>query len=495
MLYTGQQTYRGNEFFAAFPKNGNFVPLQTPKLHITNSEDTSVLVSITTLLNHQYSIVVLPHSSKSININSELILDSTTDTNKGIHIKAENDRLISLYATNYVITAAGGYTVLPLHTYNIPEYVYYAFSAKTSSMGSGVNSFVALVSGSNDTLVTITPSQTVTIPAELTMNGSIVIAAGATHTVSLNILQTLLLSNEEDLTGTRIASNKPLSVISGHECGIVPPLEQYCDQMIQQIPPSITWGNQYMSMPFATRQSGALFKILTERPNNKINVTCNNITSNQHSTTSFNLTNTGDYMTYTISQDEWCSFDSSYPTIITQYAYSGLQEQLGDPLSMVLTPIEQYTDLKLHDIITPMSLFVDSYSTHKEHIIGIFVLGDEMPENITFDGTTVLDDDDWRAVYNGDDILGYGLAVEGITEMPHNISGSLLTTDSLFVSVIFYGFTAEFNGFGFPVNGGLEPISSEYNIFIYFAHAHAHTCTCTCTCTICHSVLQLYVHV
>ena len=431
-------------------------------------------------------MTVQPHTSKSVVIQDDLILESNTDINKGIRIKAETGKLVSVYATNYVITQAGGYTVLPLHYYDIPEYVYYAFSTKTSDSANGFNSIVVLLSGNDNTSVTISPTQDVTIPAEITKNGSIIVSAGSTYTVSLDAMSTLLLSNTGDLTGTKVMSNKPLSVISGHECGIVPPFEDYCDHMLEQIPPSVTWGKQYMSMPFAKRQSGALFKILTERPNNQINITCNDVTSNQRNITSLNLTTAGEFVSHIISNDEWCSFVSRYPTIITQYAFGGLQENIGDPLSMVLTPIEQYSDLKLRDIITPESLFADSYSSHKEHVIGIFVLGDEIPENITLDSTVDLDEHNWRAIYNGDDVLGYGLAVEGINESSHFISGSSLSSP-LFVSVIFYGFTAEFNGFGFPANGGLEPISSEYIFSELLLHVVAMACgsvKITCTCTI-----------
>ena len=52
-------------------------------------------------------------------------------------------------------------------------------------------------------------------------NPTIIINDGNTYTITLHLMQTLLIGALDDLTGTRIISNEPLTVISRHECGIV----------------------------------------------------------------------------------------------------------------------------------------------------------------------------------------------------------------------------------------------------------------------------------
>ena len=50
------------------------------------------------------------------------------------------------------------------------------------------------------------------------------------HQIILNKMQTLLIGKAQvDLTGSKIVCNKPLTVVSGHECGNVPSNQTYCD--------------------------------------------------------------------------------------------------------------------------------------------------------------------------------------------------------------------------------------------------------------------------
>ena len=444
----------------AFPKNGNFLSLQIPKLHLTTNEQSPVKVNITSPLGNKYFVTVPPHGTTTVEISHQLLVSSNTQLNKGIHIKTEGGKKVSVYATNYIISSAGGFAVLPLHTYdNIPEYIYYAFSTKTSTTSAkqGINSIVLLVSGFDDTVVSITPTQTISLPAEITNNGTVLVQPGKTYTLSLKEAQSLLLSNSQDMSGTKIVSNKPLSVISGHECGIIPPKEDSCDHMVQQIPPSVTWGKVYMSMPFAKRDSGSLYKIIPAHSNTNLTITCSNTTSNEH-TTSHTVLAAGEVYSHSASSSDWCSFVGNKSILVTQYALGGKDEVLGDPLSMALTPVEQYTDLRLGDILVPTTPFVESSYKIKENIIGIFVR-DIVPTDITLDDDVRLNGSNWQAIYSGDTVLGYGLSIKEISESSHFLSGSL--SESAFVSVVFYGFTEEFNGFGYPVNGAMDAISSK----------------------------------
>ena len=64
------------------------------------------------------------------------------------------------------------------------------------------------------------------------------------YTVTLHALQTLLIKVVYlDLSGTKIVSNYPLTVIGGHQCATVPVLYFYCDPIATQVPPTINWGN------------------------------------------------------------------------------------------------------------------------------------------------------------------------------------------------------------------------------------------------------------
>ena len=59
--------------------------------------------------------------------------------------------------------------------------------------------------------------------------------------------------HHNDLTGTSIVSNKPLTVISGHECGNVPDNVQYCEHLTEQIPATVNCGQQFLLTSYGGR--------------------------------------------------------------------------------------------------------------------------------------------------------------------------------------------------------------------------------------------------
>ena len=73
----------------------------------------------------------------------------------------------------------------------------------------------------DNSTVSITPTQDVSLPENPQRSDSIYvqISAGESHTVTLHELQSLLIKAPNvDLSGTKIVSNYPLTVVGGHEC-------------------------------------------------------------------------------------------------------------------------------------------------------------------------------------------------------------------------------------------------------------------------------------
>ncbi len=50
------------------------------------------------------------------------------------------------------------------------------------------------------------------------------------------------IESDNDLTRTRITSSKPLSAFSGSDCAEIPQGIRYCDHLVEQVPPTVTWG-------------------------------------------------------------------------------------------------------------------------------------------------------------------------------------------------------------------------------------------------------------
>ena len=79
------------------------------------------------------------------------------------------------------------------------------------------------------------------------------------RTVTIQRFQTFYLQiRGQDISGTHIIANKPISVFSGHECTNVPLNSKPCDILIEQVSPVDTWGTEVVMVPLVTRSADTI---------------------------------------------------------------------------------------------------------------------------------------------------------------------------------------------------------------------------------------------
>ena len=144
---------------------------------------------------------------------------------KGIHIYATGDDPDPLYVlgesffpyVNHGVFSV--YPCLPLGV-DIEQYEYHVIF---SNVNIGLYSEFLLVGCEDDTIITISPTQSVSIPENAQMaSTALTIDPDMDHEITLGAMQTLHGLSFDDLTGTKIISNRPLTVLSGNECANVP---------------------------------------------------------------------------------------------------------------------------------------------------------------------------------------------------------------------------------------------------------------------------------
>ena len=344
---------------------------------------------------------------------------------KGIHVYTTDDDLISVIAENFITPFNHGvflaYPCITIETDT--DYEYYVISTGATDFA---RSQFLLVGCEDNTTITVTPTQSVSLPQDPQMatSASITVEPETTsQEFTLNQMQTLLVTSANDLTRTKIVSNKPLTVISGHECANVPFSESGCEPLAFHVPPSTTWGTRFLLAPFAGRTGVQSFKMISAETTTII-YTCGSISRGAPNITNLQL-----------NTDEYCYLESSKPLLVVQLSPSGSTDMQGDPAITMISPIDQYVN-EIAFLSLPTSSFPSNY-------ISVTVPAEHYnPNKSLLDGVAI--DCDWKEIQNTtNDIVGYGCskAVSSgrNTPMQHNVSH--IDADQR-ISVLVYGFSA-----------------------------------------------------
>ena len=94
----------------------------------------------------------------------------------------------------------------------------------------------------------------------------------STQIVFVDCKHLCLYTSPLDLNGTSIISNKPLTVISGHERTNIPNV-CCCEHLTMQIPPTATWNKRFLLIPYSGR-TRQYYKIIAANGETVIKYTC-----------------------------------------------------------------------------------------------------------------------------------------------------------------------------------------------------------------------------
>ena len=232
--------------------------------------------------------------------------------------------------------SAGGDTFLALPTVKecCAEYVYYGISVSSGRC----ESVVLIVGTEDDTVMNLTVTRSVNLEVDDTV---IALHRGIEYSFIVNRLQTVYIGSSRDLTGTRIVTNKPVSVFSGHECGYVPSSSYgNCEHLIEQIPPTTYWGKTYYIAPLHGR-SGYTIRVLAAYNSTEVFADCNNIKN-------FYTINAGE--TFIATHHNCCAIHSNKKILVAQYSHGYSYDRgtgyrtTGDPMMMLVPATVHYSN-------------------------------------------------------------------------------------------------------------------------------------------------------
>ena len=372
-------------------------------------------------------------------ISTTYVTQSNTEHDKGIHLSSTGP--ISVIVVNQKSGSIGEYPVYPKQIFPTSQYVYYSASPY-SARDSSAKSEILLVGTDDNTMVILSPTVNVLVPADiqnLSNSAQKTLYARDSSVITLNRLQTLLIASGGlvDLTGTLIMSDKPITVISGHECANVPPNKVYCEHVEQQIPPTLTWGKKHLVRSFSGRNDDTYLLIVSSENNTSIRHNC------EGSLLTFDLVLSGSHKVFSVRTDNSCYLESNKPILITQMmSGAGIKGSSGDPAVSVLPPIEQYTnEVVFYSCILNQNEFMNnSYINIVLQIKDIIVM-DGLPLNIK-----------WETISNFDgEIAGYSASLS-VSDDVHYIHSK----NGVPFHILVYGYEENnFVGCSFSASAGL----------------------------------------
>ena len=440
-----------------------------PILYVTTDEDGPVQFTVSYTKNNPSLSGMSTHTARKKNLTRiELPFQLTASftgvfPNKGqVNVKAEEGKNIIVYALNEGGASTDVYLGLPYFETKTKTYDYYGVSVPRSSLEpKATNGYMAIVIQEANTVITLTPT--------VAMEGLLFeprfqlrFQPGISYTSSpIAKGNTVLLGAREDLTGSKISSNKPITFITGHQCGFLPSNVTACDHLTEQLPPAETFGFRFVLVPLLLRKQDG-YRIVASRDGTTVNLNCVDRSGSSVQKDSFSL-DEGQFRQLFIHSDRFCTLEASLPIVVVQVSLGHSFDEVNpaDPFMVMIPPLGQYrNDYSL--------IFAESFSINSQDQPVVFkpYLSLSVPSECCNRGQIEFDDGTipWDIFVDIKCEDGEICACAAQYEVPtaqsrggHTVQHSI---SECTVGVIVYAYEKE-NSYGYPGGMNVDSIAGE----------------------------------
>ena len=382
------------------------------QLYITTKEPDPAPFTVQTLRGFSFTGVAMHNTTTVVSFDNSYEAQ-TGQGDYGIHISA-GDKTIVVYGWNYDPLTVDAFLALPCARLAVDQYEYYGISYRNY-----FDTQLLFVACEDNTIINFDST-----------------------TVTLNRMETFLNFTFSDNTGTRIVSNKPISVFPGASCTSVPVDMGGRDHLTEQFPPTAVWGTRFLSASFPGIPSGALYRILTSKPSTNVTVNCTTYSQPQ----TYSLATAGAWQEFSTSDDSFCVIESNNPLLVVEFIM-GRTWPLLDPSQIMVPPIAQYSNAYVFNARSEFSANYITMFVSPEHF---------QPEKIFVDDVS-QEGANWITIYCADGtVCGY-TASASLDIGDHRV---YYNDTSAKIGLVAYGNSqTDTNSYAYPV--GLRPTPSE----------------------------------
>ena len=393
-----------------------------------------------------------------------------------IQLQTQGGKEVTVVAVNEQQASTDAFLAFPKIETKSKSYEYYTLSVSRGPPDVDTRSFFGIARIEPETTCSISPIADLTtarfipIPGTsntITLSRRISSDTNFNLTLSNTVTSVAAVSQRNgDLSGTRVVCDKPVSFITGHQCGRLPSDKTACDHMVEQVPPTETWGFQFFLVALSTRTEDG-YRILASRAGTQCNITCTVLSLSQI----IILADPGNFKEF-ILQNGYCSVECNRPVLIFQYSLGHENDGVtrSDPFIVMIPPVGQYSND--YDLIFFESKSLDTrgVAVAFEAWINIAVPVEYDPSGLRFDG------DPLSGVSFRDVTCSNGEVCGRVAQYkPTSRTGAhtLAHTDpnAKFIATV-YGWERE-NTYGYIGGMNFDSIAGKYMVHVYI-----HTC-CT----------------
>lgn len=353
-----------------------------PEAYIITPSTVPVEVSIVTgFQTHHSSFLASSERPWFDRLSTDSRLRSSTLERKELSISASDE--IGVVVVNKEEYSIDGFLSLPHDALGTE---YFAVSYSPSGLH---HSQIGAVPTEDGTVVSfaLPPNRPITVQFRNRVYNS-----GRIITVHMNLLDAIQIQSNDDLTGTRVYSNKPIAVFGGNDDSSVgghnSTKPDSTDHMVEQLVPVKSWGQTFAVVPFPDRTNGNIIRIVASEWNTSVMIS---------SDLTEILLNPGDFVDVEVHSEVYYWLESNKPVQVVQFSKSHVPAGgIGDTAMSLQPPVDQQSND--YRFITPdgsRGFFETNYmlivieETNKD---GIYI------EGIAFGEGKVSDLATWKAI-------------------------------------------------------------------------------------------------
>ena len=403
--------------------------------------------------NHE-AVVDLPKS---------VVVSSLYDDNKGIYIITSSSK-VTVYGQAFVqgyidywnyTTHLETFVSMPVTDLCSSEYTYHAVSVNSYSLS--YNSSVLIVGTEDNTTMTLTVTQSILVNVGY---GVTYLSPGKEYSFVINRLQTMYIGSYDDLTGSKIVTNKQVSVFSGHQYGIItdPSSSDMFSQssyLVEQIPPTMLWDKVYHIMPLAKVLSNYYaIKVLAS------NLCVIKIYCNSSSLATFTAAlYEGQFVYKTFSNDQSCTVISTAEVLVAQFSLG-----LNGVMMTLVPSIKQYSNNFILSTFNNNTI-QDYYYWY--HYVNIIVTAEYYQPNMIYLVTAgynrSLETQQWRPIKVNNVTEAYATQ----TNITYGMSKIFHTNEAAMMMTIVYG-SSVYGTYGTATLNSINKGMQEFCMYITY---------------------------